>query len=280
MIDEGILAKEARLIALYGVNAQQSPFLRMLNDGFKKLGLNDFAIGLNIKPEDFSYMVKGMPQSKVQMALYEPEYQEEVVPLLDSADACTAVSGLCDGARAAESKLAGECFYPESFERMCVCEGVALKDARVLMLGGGAAARALLPLLGVAEAAFVEVADTAVERAAEALEAAKASLIGVETDVSWYQPGMEADASKYDLMINAIDLYAHEGRRILNLTGEGSHLTLIDFVRGQSAFDILAKESECRKLGGREWMAAQTVSIAKRWLGAQIDCDSYQIVKS
>ena len=64
MIDEGILAKEARLIALYGVNAQQSPFLRMLNDGFKKLGLNDFAIGLNIKPEDFSYMVKGMPQSR------------------------------------------------------------------------------------------------------------------------------------------------------------------------------------------------------------------------
>ena len=280
MIDEGILAKEARLIALYGVNAQQSPYLRVLNDAFKKLGLNDFAIGLNIKPEDFAYMVKGMPQSKVSMALYEPEYQEEVVPLLDSADACTAASGLCDGARAADGKLAGECFYPESFERMCACEGIALKDARVLMLGGGAVARALLPLLGVAEAAFVEVADTAVERAAEALEASKASLAGVETDVSWYQPGMEVEASKYDIVVNAVDLHAHEGRRIVKVVGEAKHLILVDFVRGESAFDTLAKETGCRKLGGREFMAAQAISVAKRWLGAQIDCDSYQLVKS
>ena len=280
MIDEGILAKEARLIALYGVNAQQSPFLRVLNDAFKKLGLGDFAIGLNIKPEDFSYMVKGMPQSKVRMALYEPEYQEEVTALLDASDACTAGSGLCDGARAVDGKLVGECFYPESFERMCACEGVALKDARVLMLGGGAVARALLPLLGVAEAAFVEVADTAVERAAEALEAAKASLAGVETDVSWYRPGMEVDASKYDIVVNAVDLYAHEGRRLVNLEGENGRLVLIDFVRGESAFDTLAKERGCRKLGGREFMAAQAISVAKRWLGAEIDCDSYESVKS
>lgn len=280
MIDEGILSKEARLIALYGVNAQQSPFLRMLNEGFKKLGLNDFAIGLNIKPEDFAYMVKGMPQSKVKMALYEPEYQEEVVSLLDSVDACIEVSGLCDGAQAVDGKLAGECFYPESFERMCACEGVTLKDARVLMMGGGAVARALLPLLGVSQVSFLEVADTTVERAAEALEEAKASLVGVQTDVSWFQPGMQIDGSRYDIIINALDLHAHEGRRILKLQGEGKHLVLIDFVRGESAFDTLAAELGCRKLGGREWMAAKTLSVAKRWLGAQIDCDSYQIVKS
>ena len=280
MIDEGILAKEARLVALYGVNAQQSPFLRVLNDAFKKLGLGDFAIGLNIKPEDFAYMVKGMPQSKVRMALYEPEYQEEVVPLLDSADACTSVSGLCDGARAVEGKLAGECFYPESFERMCACEGVALKDARILMLGGGAITRALLPLFGVAEAFFIEVADTVVERASESLDAAKTSLAGVETDVSRYQPGMEVDAAKYDIVINAVDLHAHEGRRLVKIEGEGKHLTLVDFVRGKSAFDTLAKELQCRKLGGREFMAAQAISVAQRWLGSEIDCDSYELVKS
>jgi len=77
MIDEEILSKESRLIALYGVNSQTSPFLKVLNTTFKTLGLIDFAIGLNIKPEDFAYMAKGMPSSKVTMALYEPEFQND-----------------------------------------------------------------------------------------------------------------------------------------------------------------------------------------------------------
>jgi shikimate 5-dehydrogenase len=279
MIDEGILAKESRMIALYGVNAQTSPFLKRLNAAFKHLGLNDYAIGLNIKPEDFSYMVKGMPSSKVTMALYEPEYQEEVVPLLDLPDGCTRQSGLCDGAVAEDGKLVGVCFWLESFERMCACEGVSLQGRRILLLGAGAVGRALLPLFGVMEAAFIEVADTAVERAAEALESAKSSLVGTETDVSWFQKGMAVEAERYDVIVNAIDLYAHEGVRLIDLRGENPHLTLIDFVRGKSAFDTLAAETGGRKIGGEAYMTAQALSVAHKWLDAEISCDDYEAIK-
>ncbi|WP_300362892.1 hypothetical protein [Hydrogenimonas sp.] len=276
MIDEGILAKESRMIALYGANAQTSPFLKTLNGAFKTLGLNDYAIGLNIKPEDFAYMVKGMPDSKVTMALYEPEYQEEVVPLLDVADGCTRRSGLCDGAVAEEGKLAGVCFYPESFERMLACEGIAVAGKRILILGSGPVARALLPLFGVLEASFVEVAGESVESAAEALEAAKASMAGVDTDIAWFRPGMSVEAERYDLVINAADLYAHADKRLIDPRGSNPHLTLVDFVRGRSAFDTLADELGCRKLGNFQWMTAQAISVAHKWLGAEIDCDKYE----
>ena len=280
MIDEGILAKDSRMIALYGVNAQTSPFLKILNTAFKCLGLNDFAIGLNIRPEDFAYMVKGMPHSKVTMALYEPEYQEEVTAMLDVSDACTQRSGLCDGAIAEEGKLVGVCFYPESFERMVACEGVNLSGKRILLLGAGGICRALLPLIGMMGASFVEISDSSVERAAEALESAKTSLVGVETDVSWFQNGMKIDASKYDMIVNSIDIHAHHGKRIIDVQGSHPHLLLLDFVRGPSSFDMLASELGCRRVGGIQWMTAQALSVAKRWLGAEIDCDSYELVKS
>ncbi|WP_353662231.1 hypothetical protein [Hydrogenimonas sp. SS33] len=280
MIDEGILSKESRLIALYGVNAQTSPFLKVLNHTFKNLGLNDFAIGLNIKPDDFAYMVKGMPDSKVKMALYEPEYREEVVPLLDLPDICTRRSGLCDGALAEEGKLAGVCFVPESFERMAACEGVNFRGKRVLLLGAGATARAILPLLGTLGAAFVEVADETVERAAEALELAKEALFGVETDIARFQRGMAVEADRYDIVINAADLHAHEGVRLLDVEGDAGHLLLIDFVRGKSAFDTLSEALGCRKIGAEQFMRAQALSVAHKWLGAEISCDDYERVKS
>ena len=279
MIDEGILAKESRMIALYGVNAQTSPFLKRLNAAFKHLGLNDYAIGLNIKPEDFAYMVKGMPNSKVTMALYEPEYQEDVVPLLDVPDGCIQRSGLCDGAVAEEGKLVGVCFLPESFERMCACEGVNLQGKRVLLLGAGSIGKALLPLFGVLGAGFVEVADTAVERAAETLDAAKASLVGIETDISWFQKGMAVEMEKYDLIVNAIDIHAHKDVRLIDPQGENPYLTLVDFVRGPSAFDTLAAETGCRKIGGDAFMTAQALSIAHKWLDADISCDDYEALK-
>ncbi|WP_456450279.1 hypothetical protein [Hydrogenimonas sp.] len=278
MIDEGILAKESRMIALYGANAQTSPFLKTLNTAFKTLGLNDFAIGLNIKPEDFAYMVKGMPNSKVTMALYEPEYQEEVVPLLDLSDGCTKRSGLCDGAVAEEGKLVGVCFYPESFERMLACEGVGLSGKRVLLLGAGPIARALLPLFGVMGASLVEVAGESVEAAAEALEGAKASLSGVETDIAWFRPGMTVAVGKYDFVVNATDLYAHADKRLVAPEGANTRLVLVDFVRGRSAFDTLADELGCRKLGNLEWMTAQAISVAHKWLGAEVDCDRYETI--
>jgi len=278
MIDEGILAKESRMIALYGVNAQTSPYLKVLNTAFKTLGLGDFAIGLNIKPEDFAYMVKGMPSSKVTMALYEPEYREEAVPLLDLADGCTKRSGLCDGAVAEEGKLVGVCFHPESFERMLACEGVSLGGKRVLLLGDGPVARALLPLFGVMDASFVEVAGTTVEGAAQALEGAQASLAGVETDIAWFRPGMEVDVEAYDIIVNAVDAHAHADKRIVTAKGANPRLILVDFVRGESAFDTLASELGCRKLGGRQWMTAQAIGVAHAWLGADVDCDKYEMI--
>ncbi len=280
MIDEGILAKESRLIALYGVNAQTSPFLKILNATFKQLGLNDFAIGLNIRPEDFTYMVKGMPNSKVKMALYEPEYQEEAAALMDIKDTCVAQSGLCDGAFAKDGKLHGVCFTQRAFETMLPCEGVSVQNRRILLLGGGALGRALLPLLGVMGAASVDTADSSVEAADAAIKSASSALAGIPTDVIWYQSGMEVDVASYDIIINAIDLYAHADKRILTPAGENKKLVLIDFVRAESAFDTLAKELGCKKLGGDEMMRAQALSVASEWLGADISCDDYEKVKS
>ncbi len=276
MIDEGILSKESRLVALYGIDAQSSPFLKVLNGTFKSLGLNDFAIGLNINPEDFPYMVRGMPQSKVTMALYEPEYQEVVVPLLDYSENCIRRSGICDGAYAQNGKLYGKCFYPEAFELMTACEGVNLDGIRVLLLGAGTVASAILPLLGVMGAKRVAVADTVVERAAEVLEKNSVSLASVECDILWYKNGMRVDISRYDMIVNAVDIHAHSDKRTITADGENRDLVLVDFVRGESSFDRLSSELGCRKLGSGEWMLATALCAAREWLGAHIECGDYE----
>ncbi|WP_457596740.1 hypothetical protein [Hydrogenimonas sp.] len=274
MIDEGILAKESRMVALYGVNAQASPYLKILNATFKACGLNDFAIGLNIKPEDFAYMVKGMPSSKVTMALYEVEYEAEAANLVDHGDGCVARSGLCDGARAVDGKLYGECFYPDAFETMCACEGVSLAGKRILLLGATGVAAAIFPLFGLLGARSVTVADEVVERCAALLEANPTP--GMATDIDRFTPGMAVKAEDFDIVVNAVDLYVHAQKRLIRLEGEVSGpLWLVDFVRGESAFDTLAKESGARRLGGEAFMKAKALMVAKKWLGAAVDCDVY-----
>ncbi|GEM_PF-1108724 len=276
MIDEGVLSKDSRLIALYGVNAQSSPFLKVLNATFKSLGLNDYAIGLNINPEDFPYMARGMPQSKVEMALYEPEYQEVVLPLLDCSEECIKRSGICDGAYSENGKLCGKCFYPVAFELMVACEGINLKDSRVLLLGAGTIASTILPILGVMGAKRVAVADPIVERAAAILEKNSISLATVDCDILWFENGMEVDISEYDMIVNAVDIHAHTDKRIISATGENGRLLLLDFVRGESAFDKLAQEIGCRKLGSVEWMVSSALCVAREWLDAKIECSDYE----
>ncbi len=278
MIDEGILSQESRLIALYGVNAQSSPFLALLNETFRVLKLNDYAIGLNIAPEDFPYMVRGMAQSKVKMALYEPEYQEVVVPLLDVSDGCIRRSGICDGAYVDDAKLCGDCFYPAAFELLLACEGVVPEGSRILLLGAGTIAATLLPLLGVMGAKKIDVADPVVERAAEILEKNSVSLVSTECDILRFRNGMEVDVSKYDMIVNAVDIHAHGDKRIIATKGANPRLVLIDFVRGQSAFSALASQLGCRNLGSEEWMVSTALSVAREWLGANIDCDDYMNV--
>ncbi|WP_456402181.1 hypothetical protein [Hydrogenimonas sp.] len=275
MIDEGILSQESRLIALYGVNAQSSPFLALLNETFRSLELSGYAIGLNINPEDFPYMVRGMAQSKVQMALYEPEYQEVVVPLLDLSDGCIRRSGICDGAYVEESKLCGKCFYPAAFELLLACEGVSLEGSRILLLGAGTIAATLLPLMGVLGVKKIDVADPVVERAAEILEKNSVSLVSVECDILRFQNGMEVDVSKYDMIVNAVDIHAHGDKRIIATKGANPRLVLVDFVRGESAFSALASQLGCRNLGSEEWMVSTALCVAREWLGAKIDCDDY-----
>ncbi|BBG66169.1 shikimate/quinate 5-dehydrogenase I beta [Hydrogenimonas sp.] len=277
MIDEGILSKESRLVALYGSDAQSSPFLKILNGTFKSLGLADYAIGLNISPEDFPYMVRGMPQSKVTMALYEPEYQEVVVPLLDYSENCIRRSGICDGAYAENGKLYGKCFYPAAFELMMACEGINLHGARVLLMGAGTIAGAVLPLLGVMGAEKIVVADTVVERAAELLEKNSVSLAGVECDIIWFNNGMQVDVSEYDMIVNAVDIHAHSDKRIIAAEGKNGDLVLIDFIRGKSPFDTIASELGCRKLGSDEWMLSTSLCVAREWLGAEVECEDYAI---
>ena len=278
MIDEGILNKESRLVALYGVNAQTSPFLKVLNTAFKTMGLNDFAIGLNIKPEDFAYMVKGMPDSKVKMALYEPEYQETASDLMDVKEPCVSQSGHCDGAYAKEGKLHGVCFSQCAFETMLACEAVTVREKRVLLLGAGSLAKAILPLLGIMKAASVDIAAPGVEEADAAIRSAGSALAGVATDILWYRSGMAVDMARYDMIINAMDLHAHRDKRILDASGENRSAVLIDFVRAPSSFDTLSERLGCRKIGNYQWMSALSLCVAKRWLGAEGDCDVYNTI--
>jgi shikimate 5-dehydrogenase len=266
MIDEGILSKESRLIALYGQNAQASPFLKRLNTAFRTLGLPDYAVGLDIAPEHFAYMLKGMPNSKVTMALYEPEYRKEAAALVDLPDTCTTLSGLCDGAVAREGKLASVCFFPEAFERLLACESVNLRNARVLLLGMDGVNRALLPLLGVLEVASVEVACERVEEGAGLLEASMASLTGVKKDVHWLREGMAIEADAYDTVV--VDTALPFGVK------GGAKTLWIDV----SEKGFVERPVPGRVIGAGAWQTARALSVAVRWLGAEVNCDQYDLI--
>lgn len=105
---------------LYGFiaeNAHSNRFSVTINRLFKENGINAMVIPMNIRPDDVTFTLSQMGNSKLNGALIATEYQEEALSLLHHASLLARESGYCDFIRIVEGNLQGELLMPIALER-------------------------------------------------------------------------------------------------------------------------------------------------------------------
>lgn len=105
---------------LYGYiaeNAHSSRFSVTLNKLYKESGCDAMMIPMNIRPDDVTFTISQMRNSKLSGAVIASEYQEEALGLVDEATATAQESGYCDCIMIHEGRLIGDLITTRALER-------------------------------------------------------------------------------------------------------------------------------------------------------------------
>lgn len=126
MNNDNSITVETALFGFIAEEAHSNRFSVTVNKLFKSSGVNAMVIPMNIRPDDVTFTVSQMRQSKLNGAVIAPEYQEEVFSLLDQATQASVDAGLCDLVRVENNKLVGDYIINQALE--AYADSVAYHD--------------------------------------------------------------------------------------------------------------------------------------------------------
>jgi shikimate dehydrogenase len=176
------------------------------NPYFEAEGINALVVPMACRAEDFSRVLESLFRlDNVRGALITMPHKVKVVQLLHEASDAVKVAGACNAVkRLPDGRLAGDQFDGAGFVRGALRNGVALRGARVLVVGCGGVGcpiAASLAAAGVAEIALYDANAPAAEALASRLRGHHPH-IRVSTGRN--------DPAGFDIVVNATPLGMNE----------------------------------------------------------------------
>lgn len=209
-------------------------------------------------------------------------YKQDVLPLLNFTDDAATAIGAVNTIAKDDGRLMGYNTDAPGFLRALTEAGVDPKGARVLVLGGGGAARGVVYGLITAEAGFISVAGRTGKRIRIMVE----SFMGVArehgvriTIGEWRREGLAQALGWYDIVVNATPLGMRGGPEPDTSPLEGIDITpktfVCDLVYNPSETPLLrqARAAGCSVLDGLPMLVYQGAAAFERWTGREAPID-------
>ncbi|MGM7702078.1 shikimate dehydrogenase [Pseudalkalibacillus sp. Hm43] len=144
-----------------------------------------------------------------------------------------------------------------------------LRDAAVLVLGAGGAARAIVKTLIMKGVPNIAIANRTVSKAKDILEESG----GVALSIS----AAEQRLTEYDIIINTtpIGMYPNEGAMPIDLSSVSSKSTLVDIIYNplMTEFLRIGLEKGCAVQNGVPMFVHQAALAFEQWTGKEPDID-------
>jgi shikimate dehydrogenase len=177
------------------------------NPYFVQAGVNAVVVPMGCKPENYlSFLRSVFELSNIRGALITMPHKVTTVGMLDEVSLTAAIAGACNAVkRSADGRLIGDMFDGEGFVRGVLRKGLALRGARVLVVGSGGVGSAIAASLAAAGVGEINLFDVNAASAAglgERLKKHYPSLV-VRTGSN--------DPAGLDLVVNGTPLGMNDG---------------------------------------------------------------------
>jgi shikimate dehydrogenase len=196
---------KAELVACFGQPVEENPTGPMMEPAFRALGLNWRYLTVEVAPDKLRDAILGMRAFGLKGANFTIPHKVAVLEYLDEVAPDAAIIGAVNTVRRDGDRLIGENTDGKGFLRgVRVNAGVDPKGMRVVVLGAGGAARAIVTELALAGAADVLVVNRSVTRG-ERMVADLVSKIHAPIRFEAWQ-GIYAVTKDVDILVNATSI--------------------------------------------------------------------------
>lgn len=270
---------KTQLVGLLGWPVSHSVSPTMHNAAFAERRMNWRYVPLPVHPDRVEDAVRGLRALGFRGANVTVPHKQAVMPILDrwtpSAEAIGAVNTIIVGE---DGLLTGDNTDAGGFIADLRANGVDPQGQRVLLVGAGGSARAVVYGLAEAGAGAITVLNRTVDRAQSLIETMTEYFPHVHFGVHSFPEGVAALAEEADLIVNCTSLGMHP--HVEGLPWDED----VEFLPSQTVYDLiynpastrllqLAGADGARPIGGLGMLIHQGAQAWERWTGEAAPVD-------
>ena len=261
----------SRVFALLGDPVSHSLSPRIQNAAMRAAGVDGAYVALRTHEEDLPGFIRGLSRAGGGGNVTLP-HKEKAASVVDLSRTAVRRTGACNAFWLENGKVVGDNTDVDGFGRALrefVVGGA--KNARVLLLGAGGAARAGLVALLDAEVDEIRLLNRSVERARNVSRRIGGERVRVVMDPT------EIDGADFDLVVNATRLGLEPDDPVpLDLERLARAGAVMDMVYGAGGtpFTRAADALGIRSTDGREMLVQQAAAAWERWWEGEAPLDA------
>lgn len=235
---------------------------------FRELNLDSSYIAYRIPKGELADGVEGLKKIKIDGFNITIPHKIEMMKYLDKIDESCSLIGAVNTVSNKDGVLKGYNTDMDGFLEPFKKKELNIKDAKVLLLGAGGAARAIVAGFAKEKAKQITIANRTLEKATGLSEFAKT--IGLDANAIKIED-LKNTAKDYDIIVNATSIGLKNEPSPISLEGINEKTIVYDIVYMPMNTDFLkkAKEKKAIIIYGYEMLLGQAVRSFEIWHGIE-----------
>ena len=256
----------AKSFAVIGDPIDHSLSPNIHSAAFRELNLDSSYIGYRIPKGELEGGVEGLKKIKINGFNITIPHKIEMMKYLDKMDESCSIIGAVNTVVNNEGVLKGYNTDMDGFLEPLKKRNITIQNSKVLLIGAGGAARAIVAGIAKEKAASIDIANRTIEKANNLSEFA--TKLGLSANVKKIE-SIDTATENYDIIINATSIGLKDEPSPISFQGINEKTVVYDIVYAPMNTDFIkkAKEKNAIIIYGYEMLLGQAIRAFEIWHG-------------
>jgi len=254
----------AKRFAVIGDPIDHSLSPNIHSAAFRELNLDSSYIGYRIPKGELEGGVEGLKKIKINGFNITIPHKIEMMKYLDKMDESCSIIGAVNTVVNNEGVLKGYNTDMDGFLEPLKKRNIAIQNSKILLIGAGGAARAIVAGIAKEKAASIDIANRTIEKANNLLEFA--TKLGLSANVKKIE-SIDTSTENYNIIINATSIGLKDEPSPISFEGINEKTVVYDIVYTPMNTDFIkkAKMKNAIIIYGYEMLLGQAIRAFEIW---------------